>query len=668
MNNTEPGSRAGSRFGPYQLGRLLGHGVVGEVYRAEDTRNDELVALKLISESFSADEAFRSRLEDEAEAAGQLAEPHVVPIRAYGEIDDRLYLETGLIDGIDLATVLADGGPLSPPRAVAIVRQIAAALDAAHNADVIHRDVKPDNILVTDDDAAYLMDFGVAAAIAEPVAQAEPATGTVNYMAPERLTGEQVTHLADIYSLACVLAECLSGVRPFSADAVDDAVAERRTTATPRPSRLRPGRVPAAIDEVLSRGLARKPEDRYSSAGELAAAAYQALTEPERHQVTRILRRGEPALHLPGGLEAEPRPDGRTNGHGDGALQPVPAGLGWPGWTPPEADFGAGLGGPAPASFPVSPLLRVDQRTETPVMPTPSRRWRLPGKPVLVAAVVCAAVAVVAGVGHVVTRPSTASPVASPPQDVLPFSGLDHRLSPGGVALDADGNVYVTSEGMHGRVVKLTADSDISTVLPFSDQYQPRGLVVDNDGNVYFSDVNNRVVKFAADSNSHTVLPFAGLDDPDGVAVDAEGNVYVADRGTDLVLRLEAGSNIQTALPFVGLDKPDGVAVDSAGNVYVTDTGNNRVLKLSAVSNDQVVLPFAGIVAPWGIAVDDEGSVYVTERNRNKVVKLAAGAAIPVVLPFTGLNAPLDVAVDKHGNVYVADRGNDRVVKVDANR
>ncbi|MEB3019955.1 serine/threonine-protein kinase PknD [[Mycobacterium] crassicus] len=671
MNNAEPGSRVGSRFGPYQLERLLGSGVVGEVYRAEDTRNDETVALKLISEALSGDEAFRSRLEDEAEAAGQLTEPHVVPIRAYGEIDDRLYLELGLIDGTDLATMLATGGPLSPPRAVAIVRQIAAALDAAHNADVIHRDVKPDNILVTDDDLAYLLDFGVAAAIAEPVAQAEPATGTVNYMAPERLTGEQVTHLADIYSLACVLTECLSGAAPFSAETVDEAVAERLTAEPPRPSRIRPGRVPAAVDDVLARGLARKPEDRYSSAGELAAAAYAALTEPERHQVARILRRGEPALHLPGGLEAEPRTDGR----GGGAPQPVPGGLGRPAWAPPETDsgagFGAGLGGLPPAPFPVSPLLRADRHTDTPVMPVPSRRLlRLPRKPVLVAAAALAAVTVVGGVGTLVSRPSSASPVAAPPQAVLPFNDLDFRLSPGAVALDADGSVYVTSEGMHGRVVKLAADNGTSTssVLPFSDQYQPRGLTVDRDGNVYFSDVNARVVKISADSDSHTVLPFAGLEDPDGVAVDSEGNVYVADRGNDVVLRLEAGSNVQTTLPFVGLERPDGVAVDSAGNVYVTDTGNNRVLKLPAASGEQVVLPFTGIVAPWGIAVDDGGDIYVTERNRNKVVKLAAGASIPVVLPFTGLNAPLDVAVDTHGNVYVADRGNDRVVKVDSDR
>ncbi|KKC00199.1 serine/threonine-protein kinase PknD [Mycolicibacter arupensis] len=661
MNKPEPGSRTGSRFGPYQLGRLLGHDAVGDVYLAEDTRHDETVALKLISEELSADAAFRGRLEDEAEAAGQLTEPHVVPIRAYGEIDGVLYLETGLIDGTDLATVLADSGPLSPPRAVAIVRQLAAALDAAHNAYVVHRDVKPATALVTRDDLAYLVDFGVAAALAEPGARAKPSAGTLAYMAPERLTGEQVTHLADIYSLACVLAEALSGVPPFSAQTVDEAIEERRTAELPQPSRLRPGRVPAAIDAVLARGLARKPEERYSSAGELAAAAYHALTEPERHQVSRILRRGEPALHLPGGLEPEPRLEFR----GGTALS---AGVSRAGWTPAEAGFGAaweaGLGGSAPAPFPMSPLLRGDLHTP-PAIPTPSRRWRRPSKPVLVAAAAVAVVTVIAGIGHLASQPSSATPVAAPPQDVLPFTDLEYRLSPGGVALDGDGNVYVASEGMHGRVVRLAADSTASTVMPFSDQYQPRGLVVDSAGNVYFSDVNSRVVKLGADSNTHTVLPFAGLDDPDGVAVDSEGNVYVADRGNDVVLRLDAVSNVQTTVPFVGLNKPDGVAVDSAGNVYVTDTGNNRVLKLVAASGEQVVLPFAGIVAPWGIAVDEAGDVYVTEHNRNKVVKLAAGAAIPVVLPFTGLNAPLDVAVDKHGGVYVADRGNDRVVKVD---
>ncbi|MGH3971478.1 MAG: serine/threonine-protein kinase, partial [Mycobacterium sp.] len=153
---TGPGSRSGSRFGPYQLMRLLGRGGMGEVYEAEDTRKHRVVALKLISEQFSANPVFRARMQREADTAGRLTEPHVVPIHDYGEIDGQFYVEMRLIDGTDLSTLLKRHGPMDPPRAVAVVRQVAAALDAAHAARVTHRDVKPENILITGDDFAYL--------------------------------------------------------------------------------------------------------------------------------------------------------------------------------------------------------------------------------------------------------------------------------------------------------------------------------------------------------------------------------------------------------------------------------------------------------------------------------------------------------------------------------
>lgn len=649
MHKTELGTQAGSRFGSYQLTTVVRRDIASEVYQAEDTRNDDVVALTVIAESLSSDQGFRTRFDDEAQAASQVREPHMVAICEYGDIDGQLYLQTSVADGVELAAVLADGAPLSAPRAVAIVRQVAAALDAAHDADVVHRDIKPANILLTGDDLARLQDFGLAAALAEPGVSADPQLGTLAYMAPERLIGERVTHLADVYSLACVLAECLSGARPFTAETVEAALAERRTAATPRPSTLRPGRVPAGIDDVLARGLALKPEDRYSSAGELAAAAYAALTEPERHQVTRILRRGDAALHLPGGLHAEPPTDSVS------AWDDVTGGAQQPDWSGVDLD----VVGPA-EPFAGTTLGPADM----PLIPRPTRRLVL-RKPVVIVTAALAAVALVVGIAHAVGGRSSSSPVASPPQQVLPFRG-DYRLSPGGVALDSAGNVYVASEGMHGRVVKLQANSEASTVLPSSDQYQPRGLVVDSSGNVYFTDANSRVIKLPADNSAAIVLPFSGLQDPDGVAVDAAGDVYVADRGSDSVVRLDGSSNAQSTLPFTGLVDPDGVAVDSDGNVYVTDTGNDRVLKMPAGSIEQAVVPFGAIVSPWGIAVDGSDNLYVTERNRNKVVKLPAGAAIPQVLPFTGLNAPADVAVDDHGNVYVADRGNDRVVKVDA--
>jgi serine/threonine-protein kinase len=221
--------------------RLLGRGGMGEVYEAEDTRKGRIVALKLISPQFSDDPMFRARMQREAGAAGRLTEPHVVPIHDYGEINGQLYLDMRLIEGANLATVLKRNGPMSPPRAVAIVRQVASALDAAHANGVTHRDVKPENVLITRDDFAYLVDFGIArAATDQGITQTGMAMGTYKYMAPERFTGNEVTYRSDIYALACVLGECLTGSPPFRADSIERLVAAHLMEPAPRPSQLRP--------------------------------------------------------------------------------------------------------------------------------------------------------------------------------------------------------------------------------------------------------------------------------------------------------------------------------------------------------------------------------------------------------------------------------------------
>ena len=241
MNDTV--SRVGSRFGPYQLKRLLGRGGMGEVYEAEDTRKHRIVALKLISQDFSTNSMFRARMQREADTAGRLTEAHIVPIHDYGDIDGQFYVEMRMIDGVSLRSILMNYGPLSPARTVAIVTQIAAALDAAHAGGVTHRDVKPENILVTKDDFAYLVDFGIARAATDPgLTQSGIAMGTYNYMAPERFTGDEVTYRSDIYALACVLDECLTGAPPYRADSVERLIAAHLLEPVPRPSQLRPGR------------------------------------------------------------------------------------------------------------------------------------------------------------------------------------------------------------------------------------------------------------------------------------------------------------------------------------------------------------------------------------------------------------------------------------------
>src|SRR6188472_2980082 len=298
---SDPGreSRVGSQIGPYRLRRLLGKGGMGEVYEAEDTVKDRIVALKLSPEAVSHDPVFRKRLQREAHSAGRLQEPHVVPIHDYGEVDGLLYVDMRMIDGTDLRQMLKRYGPMTPARAVAIVRQIASALDAAHESGVMHRDVKPENIILTRDDFAYLVDFGIAnAATDEKLTELGTAVGTYAYMAPERFTNDEVTYRADIYALSCVLHECLTGSQPFPADSVSVVFTSHLMQPIPRPSVMRPG-IPAAFDHVIARGMAKKPEERYASAGDLAMAATEALTARDQDQAETILQRGEAAT-MPG--------------------------------------------------------------------------------------------------------------------------------------------------------------------------------------------------------------------------------------------------------------------------------------------------------------------------------------------------------------------------------
>ena len=261
-------------FGPYQLMELLGRGGMGEVYRAYDSQTDRVVALKLLAPHLASDEEYRQRFLREARTAAGLNDPHVVPIHRFGEIDGRLYLDMRLIEGRDLSVVLGDGR-LVPERAVFVVEQVAAALSAAHRAGLVHRDVKPSNILLTEQDFAYLIDFGIARAVDETslTGTGNP-IGSVAYMAPERFQTGRVDGRADVYALACVLCQCLTGQKPFPGTSLGEQLAAHLMTPPPRPSVLG---VPAGFDEVVARGMAKDPAARYGSAEELAAAARAAL-------------------------------------------------------------------------------------------------------------------------------------------------------------------------------------------------------------------------------------------------------------------------------------------------------------------------------------------------------------------------------------------------------
>ncbi|HTY31578.1 serine/threonine-protein kinase [Mycobacterium sp.] len=270
-------SLVGGAFGRYEIRRLLGQGGMGEVYEAYDTNKGRTVALKLLTDRYAEDETYRARFLRESHAAAVLQEPHVIPIHDWGEINGVLYIDMRLVRGQTLHDMLK-AGPLEPERATDIIRQIAAALDAAHAEGLIHRDVKPQNIIVTPDDFAYLVDFGIAEAKGDThLTMVGYQVGTFDYMAPERFGDGDVTALVDIYSLACVLYEALTGAKPFPVQSAEQVIGAHISSPPPRPSAVNP-RVPAAFDEVIARGMAKHPDDRYGSAGALGRAAKRALS------------------------------------------------------------------------------------------------------------------------------------------------------------------------------------------------------------------------------------------------------------------------------------------------------------------------------------------------------------------------------------------------------
>jgi serine/threonine protein kinase len=266
-------------FGRYRLIELIGRGGMGEVWRAFDTVTERTVALKVLPTQFVGDAVFQERFRREARSAAALDEPHVVPIYDFGEIDGRLFVTMRLIKGRDLQGILS-AGRIDPARAVGIIDQVASALHAAHQVNLVHRDVKPSNILVSDDDFAYLIDFGIARVVGQTSLTATSSViGTWAYMAPERITAGQTDGRADTYALACVLYECLTGRQPFGGDSLEQQIGGHVTLPPPRASDHQAD-VPAELDAVIATGMAKNPDDRYATTREMARAAKAAVTGP----------------------------------------------------------------------------------------------------------------------------------------------------------------------------------------------------------------------------------------------------------------------------------------------------------------------------------------------------------------------------------------------------
>jgi eukaryotic-like serine/threonine-protein kinase len=262
-------------FGRYQLLDLIGRGASGKVYRADDTVTDQVVAVKVLAPDLDEDPEFLEQFRRDVPAAADLNNRHVVPIHNFGRIGGQLYVDMQLIEGSNLGRAIRnEGGRILPARAVAIIAQIASALDSAHRVGLVHRDVKPSNILIAPGDFVYLTDFGLAR---NPTDTATASMGHIPgaYTAPERFSGAGDSR-ADVYSLACVLHKCLTGQQPYPGDTFEEQRAGHLTAPPPRPSTSSPG-IPPTFNAVIAAGMAKSPQARYQTASQLAEAAKAAL-------------------------------------------------------------------------------------------------------------------------------------------------------------------------------------------------------------------------------------------------------------------------------------------------------------------------------------------------------------------------------------------------------
>jgi DNA-binding beta-propeller fold protein YncE len=261
----------GTTFAGYRVDSLVGRGGMGVVYRATDLSLERPVALKLVAPELAEVERFRARFLREPRLAAALDHPNVIPIYEAGEHDGQLYLAMRFVEGSDLGTILKREGKLPPQQALAVLAQVAGALDAAHRRALVHRDVKPANVLLDEDGHAYLTDFGITKQLGDASTDTAGVVGTLDYLAPEQVRGDPVDGRADCYALGCVLYQCLAGVSPFRRQTEAETL-WAHMQEQPAPVRGHP-----RLDPVLRKALAKDREKRYETCSELIEAAAAAL-------------------------------------------------------------------------------------------------------------------------------------------------------------------------------------------------------------------------------------------------------------------------------------------------------------------------------------------------------------------------------------------------------
>ena len=652
-------ARVGTVIAGYRIESLIGRGGMSVVYLAHHESLERKAALKLLAPELAENEAFRQRFIRESRIAAGIDHPNVVPVYDAGEADGLLFISMRYVRGSDLKTLLAERGPLDPPDVVRVMDQLAAALDAAHDEGLVHRDVKPANILLspatppTRVGHVYLADFGLTkkSLSGSGITKSGQFVGTIDYVAPEQIRSEPVDGRTDVYSLGGVLYECLTGEPPFVRDTEVAVMFSHLNDPPPRPTTVRP-ELPGAIDGVVATAMAKSPADRPRTPGELAVAVRDALRDAPAQERTRMApvatarssRRRAILLGaavavaaaivlivslLGGNGEPSAGPTG-SRGSATGSPSP-PAPL-----SSTPALLPSGFMGVAridPATDQLEESFQVDLHARTgpggreveprPVLAAEGALW------LFNASFTETKIAKVdpdtgaleemlhlrnngvqsmsfAG-GHSSLWALTSAGIVAPENDDLyridpatneVLATIDIGRTGAGVAAGDEG-VWVVKAG--GELLDIdTGANRIRRTIPGIPQ--ATGIAL-GGGYVWVSDAILGVV-YRVDPKSEAIDTITLPGGVDGIAADADG-VWVIDHTSGVVLPIDPKSKEVGQQIRVGAD-PTSIAV-GAGSVWVTDQEEGAVYRIDPGSREAIPILVGGDPGPAWISVGEDG-------------------------------------------------------------
>jgi predicted Ser/Thr protein kinase len=604
-------------FAGHRVTGVAGRGGMGVVYRAVQLDLDRAVALKLIAADLAEDPSFRERFVRESRLAASIDHPNVIPIYYTGEEQGELYIAMRYVDGSDLRTLVRALGRLEPERAVHIVAQVGNALDAAHERGIVHRDVKPANVLLGANDHAYLTDFGLTKRISSHSGSTRAGgwVGTLGFVAPEQIRGERADARADIYALGCVLFHTLAGGPPYQRDS-DEATLWAHLHDDPPSLRASAPDAPPELQAVIDRAMAKDPDDRYQSAGDLGRAALAAIGRHTAPRGDRVVARGAAA---PVDAETAASPD------------QSPTVL---------ADPGPRRGGRRPAWA-----------------------WALAAIPILVFAAIAAAVLARGGGGAAAPTTSATTATTAPPGDQP--SAVAGRLAktvrvggrPNGVVV-AGGLVWV----LRSRSERLVTLRPSGARAPYHPRVGPLPAAAAALSGRLWVGVQRDSTVVSIGLGSHkpvgSPIPIPSLGGKLVSVATGERGVWVGIRGAPGFATRVSPTRRQIVAQVVMPDGVQDLAV-GAGGVWVIGRRSNTVTRVDVASGQKRVINVGK--DPAGVAVG-AGAVWVTNNADDTVTRIDQGSLVTRVIGVG--DGPNRIAVGG-GAVWVANRNDSTLTRID---